>query len=151
MWQGGEACNLRASRQSLKGPAGEGAPCSACGPACSLDTVDATRSQGASSSGAAADGAEGADGESGTQPRLWAHPIPRPERGCLLVAHPLLFRSQQTYFYQVPLQRMHSRRAALPPLAGYKTWWTAVCCRCRQLEMCGSWVCQPDMSRQVRQ
>ena len=57
--------------------------------------------QGASSSGAAADGALGAEGESESQARLWAHPIPRPERGCLLVAHPLLFRAQQTYFYQV--------------------------------------------------
>lgn len=58
--------------------------------------------QGASSSGAAADGTAGAEGESESQARLWAHPIPRPERGCLLVAHPLLFRAQQTYFYQVP-------------------------------------------------
>lgn len=31
---------------------------------------------------------------------LWAHPIPGPEQGCLLVAHPLMFAANQTYFSQ---------------------------------------------------
>ena len=31
----------------------------------------------------------------------WAHPIPGPEQGCLLIAHPLMFIQQQTYFAQV--------------------------------------------------
>ncbi|KAK9825180.1 hypothetical protein WJX81_003410 [Elliptochloris bilobata] len=57
-------------------------------------------SQGASSSAPAAEGAESPSAGGGDQPRLWAHPIPRPERGCLLVAHPLVFRTQQTYFFQ---------------------------------------------------
>lgn len=33
-----------------------------------------------------------------SSPKLWAHPLSRPERGCVLVAHPLLFTSTQTYF-----------------------------------------------------
>ena len=33
----------------------------------------------------------------------WAHTIPRPEQGCLLIAHPLMFVQQQTYFNQVRL------------------------------------------------
>lgn len=28
----------------------------------------------------------------------WAHPLPSPELGCILVAHPLMFAQQQTYF-----------------------------------------------------
>lgn len=31
---------------------------------------------------------------------LWAHSIPGPEQGCLLVSHPLMFTSAQTYFFQ---------------------------------------------------
>ena len=38
-----------------------------------------------------------ADGEDS----LWAHRIAAPERGCLLVAHPLMFTTAQTYFSQV--------------------------------------------------
>ena len=34
----------------------------------------------------------------------WAHTIPRPEQGCLLIAHPLMFVQQQTYFNQVRVQ-----------------------------------------------
>ncbi len=36
----------------------------------------------------------------GTSSGAWAHSIPLPEQGCLLVAHPLMFSEQQTYFYQ---------------------------------------------------
>lgn len=32
---------------------------------------------------------------------VWAHPIPRPEKGCLLIAHPLMFQESQVYFRQV--------------------------------------------------
>lgn len=32
---------------------------------------------------------------------VWAHPIPQPEKGCLLIAHPLMFTSTQIYFSQV--------------------------------------------------
>ena len=35
---------------------------------------------------------------SSSSSKLWAHPLSRPERGCVLVAHPLLFTSTQTYF-----------------------------------------------------
>lgn len=35
---------------------------------------------------------------SSSSPSLWAHPLGRPEKGCVLVAHPLLFTSTQTYF-----------------------------------------------------
>lgn len=31
-------------------------------------------------------------------PLEWAHPIPTPELGCILVAHPLMFVHQQAYF-----------------------------------------------------
>lgn len=31
---------------------------------------------------------------------LWAHSLPGPEQGCLLVAHPLMFTTSQTYFFQ---------------------------------------------------
>lgn len=30
----------------------------------------------------------------------WAHVVPKPERGCLLLAHPLMFSDTQTYFNQ---------------------------------------------------
>lgn len=33
--------------------------------------------------------------------RLWAHPIKMPEKGCLLISHPLMFTTQQMYFSQV--------------------------------------------------
>lgn len=32
--------------------------------------------------------------------KAWAHPIGAPEAGCLLIAHPLMFTSQQTHFSQ---------------------------------------------------
>lgn len=32
------------------------------------------------------------------QPVEWAHALPAPELGCLLVAHPMMFTQQQTYF-----------------------------------------------------
>ena len=32
------------------------------------------------------------------EPLEWAHPLPAPELGCVLVAHPLMFARQQTYF-----------------------------------------------------
>lgn len=31
----------------------------------------------------------------------WAHELSKPETGCLLLAHPYMFRERQTYFYQV--------------------------------------------------
>ena len=37
---------------------------------------------------------------SSSSAKLWAHPLSRPERGCILVAHPLLFTSTQTYFFK---------------------------------------------------
>lgn len=30
----------------------------------------------------------------------WAHEVSRPEPGCLLLAHPYMFRDRQRYFYQ---------------------------------------------------
>jgi hypothetical protein len=33
----------------------------------------------------------------------WAHALPSPERGGLLLAHPLMFSSSQTYFYQAAI------------------------------------------------
>lgn len=35
---------------------------------------------------------------------LWAHSLNFPEKGCLLVAHPLMFTTQQMYFSQVHFQ-----------------------------------------------
>lgn len=31
---------------------------------------------------------------------MWAHHVPVPEQGCLLVAHPLMFTTAQEYFFQ---------------------------------------------------
>lgn len=38
--------------------------------------------------------------ERGTEQEQWAHPIPKPEKGALLLAHPMMFSDSQTYFYQ---------------------------------------------------
>ena len=35
--------------------------------------------------------------------REWAHPVARPEKGCLLLAHPKMFADSQTYFNQASL------------------------------------------------
>ena len=35
--------------------------------------------------------------------REWAHPVARPEKGCLLLAHPKMFSDSQTYFNQASL------------------------------------------------
>lgn len=32
---------------------------------------------------------------------IWAHSVPGPEQGCILIAHPLMFASSQEYFFQV--------------------------------------------------
>ena len=32
----------------------------------------------------------------------WAHNVAKPEKGCLLLAHPLMFSNSQSYFSQVP-------------------------------------------------
>ncbi len=32
----------------------------------------------------------------------WAHDVGKPEKGCLLLAHPLMFGNAQPYFSQVP-------------------------------------------------
>lgn len=32
---------------------------------------------------------------------LWAHPIVKPEAGCLLIAHPNAFTNSQQYFHRV--------------------------------------------------
>ena len=39
---------------------------------------------------------------------LWAHSLNFPEKGCLLVAHPLMFTTQQMYFSQVSIWRRYS-------------------------------------------
>ena len=33
----------------------------------------------------------------------WAHSIPAPEKGCLLLAHPLVFLGRQKYFHQAAI------------------------------------------------
>lgn len=33
----------------------------------------------------------------------WAHIIPKPEKGALLLAHPLLFQNSQTYFHRAAI------------------------------------------------
>ena len=37
-------------------------------------------------------------GDADGAPSSWAHAIPAPEKGCLLLAHPALFQSSQHYF-----------------------------------------------------
>jgi putative transcriptional regulator len=39
-------------------------------------------------------------GAAGGESLYWAHPIPQPERGCVLIAHPLMFTTSQQYFSQ---------------------------------------------------
>lgn len=46
-------------------------------------------------------GAATANPRTGLGDGVWAHPIPRPEKGCLLIAHPLMFQDSQVYFRQV--------------------------------------------------
>lgn len=36
-------------------------------------------------------------------PDEWAHVIPKPEKGALLLAHPLLFQQTQTYFHRAAI------------------------------------------------
>ena len=40
------------------------------------------------------------NGRSAEGAREWAHPVARPEKGCLLLAHPKMFADSQTYFSQ---------------------------------------------------
>ena len=44
----------------------------------------------------------------------WAHVLKEPEKGCLLLAHPLMFTHQQTYFAQAC--------ASLPPCTTRPVW-----------------------------
>lgn len=37
---------------------------------------------------------------SNTTGDVWAHSLPHPEKGCLLLSHPIMFTHSQTYFYQ---------------------------------------------------
>jgi len=59
-------------------------------------TTDEANSSADSSATPAPPRPTSADGDA-----LWAHRIAEPERGCLLVAHPLMFSNAQTYFSQV--------------------------------------------------
>ena len=44
----------------------------------------------------------------------WAHQITKPEKGCLLLAHPLMFGNSQGYFSQVrPHKGLHNTAAEL--------------------------------------
>lgn len=43
----------------------------------------------------------------------WAHPIANPEKGCVLIAHPLMFTTEQQYFAQVRLLLHESQDGAL--------------------------------------
>ncbi|BDA50133.1 probable UPF0301 protein BDI_1431 [Coccomyxa sp. Obi] len=58
-------------------------------------------SQAASTSGRSEEQGFGEKSDEADQAaKLWAHTIPLPEKGCLLIAHPLMFTSQQLYFAQ---------------------------------------------------
>ncbi|GAB4822247.1 hypothetical protein N2152v2_009293 [Parachlorella kessleri] len=52
------------------------------------------------SSSSSAKQAGAAPAAAGDEGAVWAHELPGPEPGCLLVAHPLLFTAAQTYFAQ---------------------------------------------------
>ncbi|GLC38654.1 hypothetical protein PLESTM_000758300 [Pleodorina starrii] len=54
------------------------------------------QSKGASGAGGGSSDADVASGK-------WAHAIPKPERGALLLAHPLLFQQSQTYFHRAAI------------------------------------------------
>ena len=43
------------------------------------------------------------NGRSAEGAREWAHTVARPEKGCLLLAHPKMFAESQTYFSQASL------------------------------------------------
>jgi putative transcriptional regulator len=44
--------------------------------------------------------ASASGGAAAAHDEVWAHAIPTPERGCLLLASPLMFLDSQTYFSQ---------------------------------------------------
>ena len=46
----------------------------------------------------ASNSSSGAPETSNQAPEHWAHVLPGPEPGCLLLAHPLMFTTSQTYF-----------------------------------------------------
>ena len=67
----------------------------------------------ATSAGASGEGAAAAAGTPDAEDDPWAHKLPRPEQGCLLLAHPLMFSSAQTYFHQaVILLFQHDERGS---------------------------------------
>ena len=90
----------------------------------------------ASSGGAAA--AAPAAGAATPADAAWAHSLPQPEHGCLLLANPLMFGASQTYFHMsVILVWAHDSRGSagliLNRLAG---WW-------------GAWACGLGLGRQL--
>lgn len=48
----------------------------------------------------------------------WAHDVPKPEKGCLLLAHPLMFGNTQSYFSQVSFH-LHQKIQATKTVGGH--------------------------------
>ncbi len=68
---------------------------------------------------AAVDEQEQQQGEASTSGRststatsMWAHSLPQPEKGCVLLAHPMMFTSSQEYFFQAVILILGRRAAA---------------------------------------
>ena len=49
----------------------------------------------------ASDRGQQAEASTSTSQGPWAHDLTKPEKGCLLLAHPLMFGNSQSYFSQV--------------------------------------------------
>ena len=61
-----------------------------------------------------------------TSKLYWAHPIANPEKGCVLIAHPLMFTTQQRYFAQV--RALRSDKASGPCVCSTSTLAQALIC-----------------------
>lgn len=72
---------------------------------CRARLVASTRAAGTAASQETAASSNVADAGWGVKSSFnqleWAHELSKPETGCLLLAHPYMFRERQTYFYQV--------------------------------------------------
>ena len=100
-WREFRAQLVGATKAASANAAGEAAALTSSGASTSsssspspLAQASRSRSRSASSSSSSASSSSSSSSSS----KLWAHPLSRPERGCILVAHPLLFTSAQTYF-----------------------------------------------------
>ena len=61
------------------------------------------RQSGSASSSSPSPTTSSLEGDTPEDGEIWAHSIPRPERGSLLLAHPQMFEQSQQYFHQAAI------------------------------------------------